>query len=531
MKILSVSASNFASYKKLDFTFDNQGLCLVAGPTGSGKSTLCDLVPWALFGRSAKDGAADDVISWNAEEPTSASVRIGLPHNRQLLIRRGRQPNDLYYNIAAFPDEVNEVKRGKDLNDTQKQINQLLGMTYETYMAGSYFHEFSKTASFFTTTAKNRRDICEQIVDLSMAKNLQAKASDELRTYKQKVDDITSDIKHLQKQMFTTKDSLQSSEQAAAEFDDVKARRIEAIKQSDANFETQKQQRLINTNATLVTSEASLDKMTKELHQLNSELKDDKCDKCGAHLDIKVRMQRLKLSEGAVRLRSEIKTHKQDFERTINSVNPYATQLVSEETRENSYIGMARDLKLNVVMLDTQLNSALAKLDNYRNITADLELLQDTLQTFRATLIADTMGFIQDKTNNLLSDYFDGELKVIFDVKQADKLDVLIYKDGNECNFTQLSKGQRQLLKLTFGISVMQAVANHSGVKFNCLMFDEAMDGLSDTLKQKAYCLFEKLAIDYSSVFFVDHSESLKAIANKSFLVTNENGESKIEET
>lgn len=539
MKILLATASNFASYKELRFMFDNQGLCLVQGATGSGKSTLCDLVPWVLFGRTAKDGAADDVVSWNSDERTSASIIIDLGLESVYEISRSRQPNDLYYRSTSYaphPEHkdmcvlTEAYTRGKDLNDTQKQINQLLGMTYETYMAGSYFHEFSKTASFFTTTAKNRRDICEQLVDLSMAKNLQLKASDELKAAKQQAEKAISLVNQIQGKIDDTEFNKDGAAKAANEFDEVKARRIEAIKHSDDNFDITKQQTLIQLNGALASKESLLDKVSTQLEESKAQLKDDKCNNCGAHMDHKVRHDRTALTHKALALKHEIKGLKQDFEKTINSINPYAAQLLSEETRENTYFDMVDKFDSQLTELEAQLSSAVNDLDTQVNKTADLELLSETLQTFRASLITDTMGFIQDKTNSLLSDYFDGEIKVIFDVNQADKLDVLIYKDGNECSFTQLSKGQRQLLKLTFGISVMQSVANHSGVKFNCLFFDEAMDGMSDTLKSKAYCLFQSLAIDYSSIFFVDHSESLKAIAEKSFLVTNENGESKIVE-
>jgi len=59
VKILSCVLENFASYERLEFDFSPQGLTLIEGPTGSGKSTLCDAIPWILFGRTAKDGALD----------------------------------------------------------------------------------------------------------------------------------------------------------------------------------------------------------------------------------------------------------------------------------------------------------------------------------------------------------------------------------------------------------------------------------------------------------------------------------------
>src|SRR5690348_8536249 len=93
MRILSVSAQNFASYKSLEFDFQNQGLILIQGATGSGKSTLCDLIPWVLFGQTAKGGKVDEIRTWNTEEPTTGSIRL----SNNIVIWRSRSPNDLFY--------------------------------------------------------------------------------------------------------------------------------------------------------------------------------------------------------------------------------------------------------------------------------------------------------------------------------------------------------------------------------------------------------------------------------------------------
>ncbi len=532
MKILSVSASNFASYKQLNFQFDNQGLCLIQGSTGSGKSTLCDLVPYVLFGRTAKDGAADDVISWNADSTTFASVSIEMPNFFLEISRcRGKNANDLYYQIHNDYAHGEDVSRGKDLNDTQKRINQILGITYETYMAGSYFHEWSKTAAFFTTTAKNRRDICEQLVDLAMAKDLQNKASDLLKEEKAENSRTFNHIEQLKYKIKTLTNQTDSAVEAARSFDRVKSLRLEVVEHDEADFDHKRQTKLIDLNNSIADIETQLALLNSSLNTAYSNLKDPVCDKCGTHLDHDDRTEILKLSGNIKQLETEMKVQKRDFEKTINVFNPYTAQLASEQKRENTYIQMAAKLVKEQEAADRHL--LVAEADSSRQLLniSDLELLQDTLQTFRATLITGTMGFIQDKTNSLLSDYFDGELKVIFDVKQADKLDVLIYKDGNECTFTQLSKGQRQLLKLTFGISVMQAVANHSGVKFNCLFLDEALSGLDDSIKLKAFRLFESMSIDYSSIFVIDHNNDFKSLFSKKYTVSLSDMGSIIEET
>src|ERR1700677_767637 len=196
MKILSVSLENFASYKKLSFDFQSQGLTLIQGANGSGKSTLCDAIPWILFGKTAKDGKSDEVRSWNTAEPTIGAIEVQLELYEVNITRIRGKNNDLYYSFTA--DEAQNKIRGKDLMDTQRMINGLLGADYDLYLAGSYYHEFSQTAQFFTTTAKNRRSICEQLVDLSLPIKLQLNAHDLRKTHVRTSQEIQSKINELQ---------------------------------------------------------------------------------------------------------------------------------------------------------------------------------------------------------------------------------------------------------------------------------------------------------------------------------------------
>jgi DNA repair exonuclease SbcCD ATPase subunit len=100
-----------------------------------------------------------------------------------------------------------------------------------------------------------------------------------------------------------------------------------------------------------------------------------------------------------------------------------------------------------------------------------------------------------------------------------DHLEVLIDKSGYTSNFKQLSKGQRQLLKLCFSVAVMEVVSNQLGIRFGNLFFDEAIEGLDEPLKLKAFTVFEKLSIDRNSVLVVDHTVSFQNMFSTQYIV------------
>lgn len=508
MRITSCHLENFASYKELNFDFEQQGLALIQGATGSGKSTLCDAVPWVLFGRTAKDGAVDEVLSWPGNQVTKGVINVELGRTTRFQIVRTRGPNskdnDLYMNLPGPSGPT----RGKDLNDTQKLINDLLGVDSALYLSGAYFHEFSQTAQFFITTAKNRRVICEQLVDLSLAKNLQAKLLELYRaeskleqTYNNNIKVCAEKIQYLVKH----NDYLEKAE----------------------NFDKNKQIKLAKIDSeikalkTKIKSDSYFLEVDREIKGAKAALGSSLCSKCGGRVNSKGHE---KLDELSLELRQEISANN-SYKYILDKL---LTSYKEEQSAKNTYIEVLEKMQADsdiAIKEHTKYQELLAETNQK---IADIDLLQDVVNDFRGVTIKNTISNIESQTNKLLTDYYDSEIKVVFDIAEADKLDVMIYKDGNVCSYTQLSKGQRQLLKLCFGVSVMRSVSNHKGIKFNAVFFDEALDGMDDNFKTKTFRLLEGLSLEYESVFVVEHNESLKSLFSNKFTVELINGNSTI---
>lgn len=510
MKIISCHLQNFASYKELDFTFDSQGLALVQGPTGAGKSTLCDAIPWVLFGRTAKDGAVDEVRSWGTDGGTSGQINIRTDEGNLRIVRiRGKSANDLYFDMNTIPYAGKQ--RGKDLNDTQKLINQKLGMDFALYSSGAYFSEFSQTAQFFQTTAKNRRVICEQLVDLSLAKSLQTELSlsrKELNKIHAELTaniwSITGSLKHLRNSIYQDR---------ANTFEADKVRTIEDLSTR------------IHTARSFTTNS---NKLLKKIEQLNTLRKDllklGTCKECGAPTH----------NEKLVSIKQEINELQLNLlknEQNIKTIADLENRLVKVSETENNFMQLHEQNLIDIRDAELQLDLQQSLMAEQEEKLADIDLLLELIDTLRSATIASTIQQLEDHTNQLLSNHFDAEIKVLFEVADADKLDVTILKDGNHAVFTQLSKGQRCLLKLCFAVSVMRQVANHHGVTFNCVMFDEALSGLDDSLKHKAFGLLQTLERDYSTILVIDHNSDFKTLFNKSYEVSLVDGWSQIEES
>ncbi len=507
INIIKATIDNFASYEHLEFTFNNRGLTLVQGPTGSGKSTLCDIVPWILYAVTAKGGSVSDVISW----PGGAVVRGALTlmvGSDVILVCRSRgapKDNDLYFTVNQGP-----IVRGKDLNDTQKLLNAAIKINSDLYLAGSYFHEFSPTAQFFTTTAKNRRAMSEQLVDLSLAKQLQEKTTEQKKSIQKLV---------------------QQSVQSKAILED-RVKRLSApndYQERSDNFTQDNKIAVSNLSAQI--SQLSKNIKTKkyfkdgfqDLSEAMSQLKAEVCSECGQ------RKNSDKIAE-LTKLINDLRIEELTNSNNITTMQRKIDEIETIKTSKNIYLELLQSNIYELQSSRSKLDEEIAKLAKLAEDVGDLDLLLEIINDLRGLTIKNTIQNLETNTNSLLAKHFDAELKVLFSVVDADKLDVEIIKDGNICGYSQLSKGQRQLVKLCFGVSVMLSVANHNGISFNSVFLDECLDGLSDEFKIKTYGLLQTLGQSYENIFVVEHSESLKSMFTNQISVELVNGKSILNE-
>lgn len=482
MKILSASVCNFASYERLEINFVDRGLILVSGPTGAGKSTLCDIIPWVLFGRTAKDGAVDDIVRWNSTEGTDGIVYL---KDGTRVVRVRGVKNDLYYSLPGRP----EIRRGKDLTDTQKSINDILGTDADKYLASSYYHEFSQAASFFTASAKNRRQMTEQLVDLDLALKVASGAKDRKAELKTLISATENNVKNADNGQMRLASNIESHIRRMRTWETDKIAKITELLVKAEDFDLKE-----------------IEKATRVRRNLAAQ------QFCPACKQTVAKNSTFKVAPSETR------------------INPYLDSLERATNEMSPHCDVLAEMEKEYLEVRTQAEQEAAKLLALKIEQADYITLSDLVDVFRGLLITRAISELEYNTNRLLNDHFDAEIRVLFNVESLDKLEVTILKDGNECSFSQLSKGQRQLLKLSFGVSVMRQVSNHNSISTNVAFFDESLDGLDDVLKVKAFSLLQEVAQDYESVFVVEHSSAFKERFVNRLEVSMSDGVSSIEE-
>lgn len=539
MKLLKLKVTNFGSYPSFEMDLRSQGLTLIYGPTGAGKSTIMDMAAWTLFGCTAKGGNADEVRSWLTNEPTRGELYVETDDKKVIVVVRERGANrDVYCQEAqsgadSAADEMGRTSdssklRGKDAVETQRLIETRLGVNKELFLTGAYFHEFSRSGSFFVAKANERRQLLESLADVKLANNLMGRASEHRKEARGDLSSCQSRLDRADERVRLASKSLERTRNASVVWQENTKTEIRFLKARVENFEKEKQSKIDEVKT---KSDRWEEQQRKNIDKIVAKIDKtpdlEPCAACGSGGNV---ADKHELVERLRYVTSEDNPYFPNIGIYENMENHYSAQLLSKTATLNPHLAEQLFLEKEVGTAQFALNELISEKTILDARISDLSYLYDISGELRGELVRKAVGEIQDSTNMYLSRYFDSELKVTFSLEGSDDLEVGIQKNGNDCVYRQLSKGQRGLLKLCLAVSVMKAASNNAGIHFDNLYFDEALDGLDSDLKVKAFSLFEELEKEHASVLVIDHSPELQQLFTKRYKVSMESDVSSIEE-
>ena len=455
-----------------------------------------------------------------------------------------------------------EPTRGKDLNDTQRLLEARLGVTADQFLASSYLHEFSTVGTFFTSSAKSRRGTLEGLTDLTLPNRIAERSSESRRVSKGILQDIrqtrdrtSGKLDQLQESQSATKESAENwrkNQKAKIEDFRIKAASFEAnkehqIKLERSKYETWRLARLESLSL-LEGTAARLRGIVKDSKQFDieeAEIRNSlRCGKCGSLPDnvnealIDCRERRVKNNSHNKELQTTLKeiksvraqTNPYSLDKSPEFINNFNDLLDTAFKESNPFEAQYHKLQTMICNTEAELVKLQDKIVTLERRVSALSHLYDLSGVLRGELLRKAVTELQDLTNAYLEKYFDAEIRVLFSAGDADNIEVEIFKSGYDCNYKQLSRGQRALLKICFGVGVMKMSANQIGYHPNVIMFDEILDGCDTELKVKAAALLEQLSLEHDTVLVIDHATEVKNAFNKNYFVELINDESVISE-
>lgn len=213
-----------------------------------------------------------------------------------------------------------------------------------------------------------------------------------------------------------------------------------------------------------------------------------------------------------------------------DSVNRYEAMLEQAKKETNPHAAVLTRIQGDLNGAQHASSNAGGKAKDLQHRAASLTWLYDQAFALRGMLLQKAVRSLNKRMNEILERYFDAGIRVTLTLADGDSLDVEIQNSGYPCKFAQLSGGERAQLKLAFSIALLEASQNIAGRKFETVMFDEALNGMSDSLKRKAFGVFQELAKEHGTVLLIDHCEEIKNFFPTQFHVSKHGSVSTIEE-
>jgi DNA repair exonuclease SbcCD ATPase subunit len=138
MKLLNLTIKNFRSFGPSEVVFnleDYNGINLVTGPNGIGKSSLWDSIIYTFYGK-VRDESIEDIVNRIIGENCKTSVEFKINEDKFKILR--------YRKHITHKNNIYVFKNNKDISlknasDTQQLINDIIKIPYNGFINSTFF--------------------------------------------------------------------------------------------------------------------------------------------------------------------------------------------------------------------------------------------------------------------------------------------------------------------------------------------------------------------------------------------------------
>ena len=178
MRLLKLQIKNFISIKQASVDFEelNDGVFLISGPTGSGKSSMLDAIHWALFGKTLSSNRAavtKEIRSTYA--PANEDTVVTLTFNQDKVdykvVRTLKKDGGTAVQLFAPGIIYDKVK------EANEHLEKIIGLTVKQFdqMVMLEQGNFSK---FLLADSRTRAEILRDIFDTQLFKDIEIRFKD-----------------------------------------------------------------------------------------------------------------------------------------------------------------------------------------------------------------------------------------------------------------------------------------------------------------------------------------------------------------
>lgn len=550
MKIEKIRWRNFNSYGNSMVEVDlniNNSLILICGQNASGKTTILEVIAFALYGTipNKKNSSLVNAINKNLECEIEFTSK-----GHYIKVRRCLQPNSFDVWVDGNSEIIGDVANKKDI---QKLLQEYIGVP------SKIFHniialDINKFISFLKISPRDKRDIIDNIFNLDVINNMFELHKLQFKELKTSIRDLELKIEWNFVEIRNNEKTIQVLlESEKDKTDSINFQnRLDEIYKEVLGFEQKlndTQHKKTTCNEKIKDFERIKIKNNSELKNINKKLSDlnsDTCPICSNNLgtdfyhDIRTNLEKeIETKTSNSQLCSK---QLQILNEKLENINTFISQTknkISKLNREETNIkfnmkDIDKDTKIKIETLNQKIEEA-------NNSIADFEIELVKLKTklnFNEIIsnVLNETGFKKVMISNLLPTFnlqienFRHILNIPYNVKFNDDFSVDITIDGYNVDINTLSTGECKKLDLIIVFSLLILIKLQFK-NLNLLFLDEIFAGLDISSQNHILEILRKICDKLKlHIFVINHSEMERNNFDKIFFVQKRNNFSEIEQ-
>lgn len=531
MKILKVKGRNFGPYGSnwIEFDFSNTtgGCYALIGQNGVGKSTIMEIIQFALFGKVANKKLKSLPNRFNQNLEVYIEIQAS---QKNIIIERGIDPT--YFRVSVNGDASFGDKAGKlDVQDILE--NEIYGIPYHIFnnIISLSVNDFK---SFIKMSPKDKRVIIDKIFGLSIINDMFESLKIDIRNIKEKNNELTGITNSLLSQIDRTTEELERLNQTILEND---SNRSEELKQYLSKLKKMKETLDIELNELNIANKQrqfNISQIEGQIYENKSTIKkladkldlykQDKCPVCENNLQTeyykeierKLIYETKTLETTNESLQQTLEESYQEKEKVDHKQMEIKNKLQKVDINNSLLLKELRNLE-NVSRRDMQTLSMKKLISQTKKELEIAQLEQKKIENKRKfyEIIEDVLGEngikqmalrnILPHINTQIGQYIK-ELGLSFNLEFDEKFNAKIIQFNEEIDPSTLSTGENKKLDFAVIISIIKLMK----IKFpglNLLFLDEIFSSLDSNSVHHVLDILVKTCKELQlHIFVVNHA-------------------------
>lgn len=562
---------NFMSYGNKFSTYKfNNGMDLINGVNGSGKSSLVEALTFSLFGKAFRKAKLNSLV--NDISTTGTEVHCTFEINKDTYtIIRCLKPNsfEIYKNGELIPQHstVKEYQRYLE--------NYIIKMNESTFrqliVLGA---NISSSKPFLELNSSEKEDVFNTVIDTKIFTYMLDIIKERLNKYKTYKMEYTYKLDLLETSIQSEKTNIANMELKNKEFNTSHQERKEEIKKEILELDEK-----IKKTKSVIDNIKKIKEVYNKHKEGLDELKNEEVNIKETINSYKIKLKQIESvskshsicigCDNLIKISGINVNEKQEIEKSlteaINNLNQIKNKIQKKEENVNTlYEGIVKAKnyvsKLKMLMQKKEnLNNELDSLNNFKYIDINYDnikkleedynstktLLQElnnntqkiqnlkgilTDKSLKGAIIAKQLPVLNKYINMYLEKFSTSQFSMII---QEDFTEKIVTSRGVQKEFTQLSNGQKMRLTFSLIFAFLKFIEEKNAITFNVLIADEVLDTSVDYEGREE--LLDILYSEFSkdkNIIIITHNPEIKEkseIFNRVINIKKENNFSKME--